>query len=143
SDITQRKAIEAQTRHMLEHDALTDLPNCDQLVQRLHELGAISQRTREKIAILFLDLDRFNNVNNSMGRRTGDAVLQTVAQRIRSAVRHSDFVARLGADEFVALLPELRRPGDAADVARAVLDAIHERTTLAGEELFLSASAGI
>jgi diguanylate cyclase (GGDEF)-like protein/PAS domain S-box-containing protein len=143
SDITQRKAVEAQTKHLFEHDALTGLPNGSLLIQRLQELAAISRGARAKTAVLFVDLDRFNNINDSMGRRAGDQLLQTVSRRIGSAVRHSDFVARLGADEFVVLLPELHQPSDASDVARAILDAIYQPTTLAGQQLVICASVGI
>jgi diguanylate cyclase (GGDEF)-like protein/PAS domain S-box-containing protein len=143
SDIMQRKAMEARTTHAAEHDALTDLANRALLVRRLQEVVAASRPVGEKIAVLFFDIDGFDNVNDSMGRRAGDLLLQEVARRIRATVRRIDLIARLGGDEFAVLLTGLQQPNDAATVARAVLDAVHEPMTLAGQELIVSASAGI
>ncbi len=143
SDITRRKAIEARAQHLSQHDSLTDLPNSELLVQRLQELAVTARRGGQKIAVLLIDLDRFNNINDSMGRRAGDLLLQMVAQRIASTVRHSDFVARLGADEFVIVLPELLQASDAGGIAQKVLNAIHAPAMLAGQRIVISASAGV
>lgn len=143
TDITQRKRAEARARYLSLHDALTDLPNSLLVTQRLKAFIEAARRSREKIAVLCIDLDRFKNINDSMGRRAGDILLQMVAQRISAAVRHTDFVARLTADEFFVVLPALLDPNDAAGIAQKVLDAIHQPMQLAGQELIVSASVGI
>jgi PAS domain S-box-containing protein len=107
SDLTDNKAVEERVRYLAHYDALTDLPNRGYLVNRLEQLIETARRG-ERIAVLFLDLDRFKNINNSMGPEAGDTLLQTVAQRLLASVRHSDTVARMGGDEFVILLSTWR-----------------------------------
>jgi diguanylate cyclase (GGDEF)-like protein/PAS domain S-box-containing protein len=143
SDITVRKEVEERIRHLAQHDALTDLPNRSVLMLRLEQLIELADRSKDRIAVLFLDLDGFKHVNDSLGHETGDLLLQTVARRIRSAVRHSDTVARIGGDEFVILLSGLHHPDEAAGVAGELLAAIGRPLMFKDQELRVSASIGI
>lgn len=117
-DITERKRAEAHIEHLAYHDALTNLPNRALLLDRVQQALARAQRHERFGALLFLDLDDFKNVNDSLGHRAGDLLLVEVAKRLTSAVRDEDTVARLGGDEFVVLLSELA--GDQAMAAREV-----------------------
>lgn len=101
-DLTERKTAEASARHIAEYDPLTELPNRTLLVHRLQQLLQ-EGRTGEMIAVLYVDLDRFSEVNGTMGHDAGDLLLQTVARRLSGAVRHSDTVGRVSADEFIVL----------------------------------------
>jgi diguanylate cyclase (GGDEF)-like protein/PAS domain S-box-containing protein len=143
SDITQYKATEARVQHLAEYDSLTELPNRALLNNRLAQLTDATRRTNSRFGVVFIDLDRFNNVNDSMGHDAGDQLLQIVARRIEAAVRLGDTIARMGADEFVVLLPNLRHPSAAASVAHKILDAISVPVTLRAQSLTVCASAGI
>jgi diguanylate cyclase (GGDEF)-like protein/PAS domain S-box-containing protein len=143
SDLTERKAAEDHARHIAEFDLLTELPNRTLLVRRLQQLMQVAGKSGEKIAVLFLNLDRFGEVNQTMGHDAGDRLLQTVARRITGAIRHSDFVARKGADEFLVLTPALHETSDAAAIAGSILDAIRAPISLNGQDLTISASVGI
>jgi diguanylate cyclase (GGDEF)-like protein/PAS domain S-box-containing protein len=143
SDISDRKAAEDRVRHLSQHDPLTDLPNRTLLRHRLDQLVEIAARDGLRIAVLFLDLDRFKVINDSMGHETGDLLLQAIARRIRDAVRRSDTVARMGGDEFVILLSELRRSDDAARMAEKMLAAVSAPVSIETQELSISASIGI
>ena len=116
SDITERKAAEAQVRHLAEYDALTNLPNRVLLQDRLGQAIAAARRAGSCLALLFLDLDRFKNINDSLGHAVGDQVLCLVGERLVAAVRASDTVSRQGGDEFVVLLQD--RLGQAIAAAR-------------------------
>jgi diguanylate cyclase (GGDEF)-like protein/PAS domain S-box-containing protein len=143
SDTTQRKRAELRARYLAEHDALTDLPNGTLLFQRLREFAGVAGHTQEKIGVLSIDLDRFNNVNDSMGRTAGDSLLQIVARRLSSAVRRTDLVARLGADEFIVVLPDLHQATDAIIAAEQLLASVRMPMVVAGQEHVISASIGI
>jgi diguanylate cyclase (GGDEF)-like protein/PAS domain S-box-containing protein len=143
SDLTDRKAAEASARHKENYDPLTELPNRGLLVRRLQQLTTAARQSGENIAVLFIDLDRFSDINESMGHDAGDVLLQAVARRISSAVRHSDIVARLSADEFIALVPALLDSGDAAVAADTLLDEIRGPVSINGQDLVISASIGI
>jgi len=142
-DITERKAMEEQLAHGALHDTLTGLPNRvlleDRLGMALHSLA----RTQEPLALLFVDIDRFKVVNDSLGHRTGDQVLVEIARRIESAVRPGDTVARFGGDEFVVICEELRAPGEAIAIADRLLEATSRPLVVDGAELVLSVSTGI
>jgi len=135
------------TREILEeqvtHDLLTGLPNRllfgDRLTQRL----AQSRRSRKPLAIMFLDLDHFKLVNDTLGHNVGDNMLKQVAERLAVAVREADTVARMGGDEFIAILSDISQPQDAAAVAQRVLKTLSEPFVLNNQELFISASIGI
>jgi diguanylate cyclase (GGDEF)-like protein/PAS domain S-box-containing protein len=143
SDLTDRKAAEASARHKADYDALTELPNRALLVCRLQQLMKAANQSGEKMAVLFIDLDRFSDINESMGRDAGDLLLQAVAKRICTAVRHSDVVGRMSADEFVVLVPALLDASDAAVAADTLLDAIRVPVLIKGQNLAISASIGV
>ncbi len=142
-DGTQHEKAQLRTRYMAEHDALTELPNEALLTQRWPELTTVARQTKEIIAVLFIDLDRFNRVNESLGRRAGDGVLKTVARRLMAGIRQIDLAARLAGDEFVIVLPQLRHAGEAADIAEQLLSSIRSPITVTGQELVISATIGI
>ncbi|HET7403979.1 MAG TPA: diguanylate cyclase [Usitatibacter sp.] len=144
SDITERKRQEALITYQAHHDALTGLPNRSLFQDRVEQALAIARRhDRQDVAIMFLDLDRFKQVNDSFGHDVGDLLLKEVARRLRAAVRESDTVARLGGDEFTVLLPELAGADGAAAVADKILEATREPCRIAGHELFITTSIGI
>src|SRR5579872_6673003 len=113
-DITERKSTEAMLWHHGNHDPLTDLPNRSHLVDRLNQAMALARRNRQTLAVLSLDLDRFKLVNESLGPSAGDLLLIDVSQRLLTAVRVSDTVARVSGDEFTILLSQVTQGPDAA-----------------------------
>jgi diguanylate cyclase (GGDEF)-like protein/PAS domain S-box-containing protein len=142
-DITEQKRAEEQIRHLAQHDALTGLPNRMLLHDRIGQAIAQAQRNRGVLALLFIDLDRFKTVNDSLGHPVGDRLLKTVAERLGACTRGSDTIARIGGDEFVVLLSDLDQPEDARYVAQKVLDALSEPVTINGHELKVTPSVGI
>ncbi|HUO43752.1 MAG TPA: EAL domain-containing protein [Burkholderiales bacterium] len=145
----RRREVEAQMAHaerveyLAYHDGLTGLPNRS-LFSKLLEQGINQARRHDRrLAVIFLDLDRFKQINDTLGHDAGDALLQETAKRLTTCLRDSDTVARLGGDEFVALLPELEKEEYAATVARKILSATAKPFTLAGHELRITASVGI
>jgi len=126
-----------------QRDPLTDTPNRALMLDRLENALTMAQRRGTQVAILFLDLDHFKEINDTLGHATGDAVLQLVARRMASAVRDSDAVSRHGGDEFLMLLMEVSKLEDAAVIAKKVLQDIAETSTVLGHPLQLSASVGI
>lgn len=142
-DVTERAHAEEQIRHLAYHDPLTELPNRLLFRDRLNVALSQAERHRERLAVLFLDLDRFKIINDSLGHNTGDSLLQEVAQRVLGVVRESDTVARLGGDEFTVLLPSLRAQEDAISIARKILETIREPFFIEGRELFVTTSIGV
>ncbi len=142
-DITEKKLVEEKIRHMAQHDTLTQLPNRALLHDRVGQAIAQARRNNEVLALLFIDLDRFKAVNDSLGHAIGDRLLQEVARRLLACSRASDTTARLGGDEFVVLLGDLDRPEAARHVAQKVLDALSEPVTLDGHALTVTPSIGI
>ncbi len=142
-DITVQKQVEEQILHMAHHDALTQLPNRTLLHDRIGQAIAQAQRNREVLALLFIDLDRFKTVNDSLGHPVGDRLLKAVGERLMTCTRGSDTVARIGGDEFVVLLADLKQPEDARHVAQKVLDSLSEPLTIDGHELKVTPSIGI
>jgi diguanylate cyclase (GGDEF)-like protein len=128
---------------LLNYDALTDLPNRTLLADRLAQLIKIAAREKGKGGALFIDLDHFKDVNDSMGHEAGDLLLIAIASRLRKCVRQVDTVARMGGDEFVVLVGQLRAAEDAAIVAQKLLDAIEEPILVHGNEVVISGSIGI
>ena len=121
---------------------LTDLPNRALFSDRLKLAMALAKRNQEKLALIFIDLDKFKPVNDTLGHAMGDALLQKVAQRMSACVRNSDTVARLGGDEFVVLLPVVEGPADALAVAEKIRHALQEAFVLDGHVVQISASMG-
>jgi diguanylate cyclase (GGDEF)-like protein/PAS domain S-box-containing protein len=141
-DTTERKRAEQQIRDLAFQDALTGLPNRRLFTDRLQLAVAQANRASQKLAVLFLDIDRFKIINDSLGHSVGDALLREVGKRLEETVREGDTVARLGGDEFILLLPGLSRPGDLARVARKILDLLRRPFRLEGREVLITASLG-
>ncbi|HEX8154393.1 MAG TPA: diguanylate cyclase, partial [Thermoanaerobaculia bacterium] len=142
-DITERTYAEEQIKHLAYHDALTGLPNRLLFKDRLTVAISHAQRDGTRLAIVFLDLDRFKVINDSLGHNIGDQLLQAVAARVQACVRESDTVARLGGDEFTLLLPNLIRSDDAAPIASKILEAVRHPFHIEGREFFITTSIGI
>ena len=142
-DITERTYAEEQIKHLAYHDALTNLPNRLLFKDRLTVALSHAYREGSRLAVLFLDLDRFKVINDSLGHNIGDQLLQAVAARVQACVRESDTVARLGGDEFTVLLPRLQRSDDAAPVAEKIIEAIRHPFHIEGREFFTTTSIGI
>ncbi|MDP9193543.1 MAG: EAL domain-containing protein [Acidobacteriota bacterium] len=142
-DITERTYAEEQIKHLAYHDALTNLPNRLLFKDRLTVALSHAHREGARLAVLFLDLDRFKVINDSLGHNIGDQLLQAVAARVQSCVRDSDTVARLGGDEFTVLLPRLNRSDDAAPVASKIIEAVRYPFHIEGREFFITTSIGI
>jgi diguanylate cyclase (GGDEF)-like protein/PAS domain S-box-containing protein len=142
-DITERKWAEDRVRNLAYHDALTGLPNRRLFDDRLSVALPQAHRQHQPLAVLFLDLDHFKDINDSLGHAVGDRLLQRVALRLISSVREGDTVARLGGDEFILLLPGLGRPEDLGRVSEKVLGALREPFVLEGRELMVTGSMGI
>jgi len=143
ADITERRQAEERMRHIAQHDALTGLPNRLALLMRLAQLLPEARRHQWNIAIMFIDLDRFKIINDTLGHQIGDEMLREVACRLSSVIRETDFVARLGGDEFVILLPGIATPADAAIVANKIIAALSTAIQVDGHELHTSPSIGI
>ena len=142
-DISGTQAMTLKMRHLAQHDFLTNLPNRVLLNDRITQAIALARRHGTYLAVLFLDLDKFKHINDSLGHVVGDNLLQSVATRLMACVRTSDTVSRQGGDEFVILLAEDRRAEDAALIAEKVLAAFASPHIIAGHELHASTSIGI
>jgi diguanylate cyclase (GGDEF)-like protein/PAS domain S-box-containing protein len=142
-DLSQNKQTQEKLNHLAYHDALTDLPNQVLFKDRLKQAIALSRRNDHMQAVLLLNLDRFKTINDSLGYTAGDRLLQSVAQRLTSCVRESDTVARFGGDEFAVLLTHIPRAQDAANVARAIKQALDQAFLFEDQEIFVSSSIGI
>jgi diguanylate cyclase (GGDEF)-like protein/PAS domain S-box-containing protein len=142
-DLSQNKQSQEKLNHLAYHDALTDLPNQVLFKDRLKQAIALSHRNDHMQAVLLLNLDRFKTINDSLGYTAGDRLLQSVAQRLTSCVRESDTVARFGGDEFAVLLTQIPRAQDAANVARAIKQALDQAFLFEDQEIFVSSSIGI
>jgi diguanylate cyclase (GGDEF)-like protein/PAS domain S-box-containing protein len=143
SDITERKASEARIAFLAQHDSLTGLPNRALLHDRLDQALANAARQGTRIALLFLDLDRFKTINDSLGHMMGDQLLQGVALRLSGCVRETDTVSRQGGDEFLIVLTHVEMPDDAARVAEKILDRLRPPFDIDGQQLGTSFSIGI
>jgi diguanylate cyclase (GGDEF)-like protein/PAS domain S-box-containing protein len=142
-DITERKEMEAYILHQSFHDALTGLPNRLLLEDRMRQTTAHLGRQHSPVGVLFIDLDRFKDINDTLGHAAGDRLLQEVAERLCECVRDGDTVARLSGDEFVVLLAGLHDIQDAALVAEKIVTVVSEPCQIAGKELRVSPSIGI
>jgi diguanylate cyclase (GGDEF)-like protein/PAS domain S-box-containing protein len=142
-DVSAARALTLKLSYNAHHDSLTDLPNRTLLNDRLIQAITAARRHHKGLAILFLDLDRFKHINDSLGHSVGDRLLQSVATRLSVCVRASDTVSRLGGDEFVILLSELARVEDAAMCAEKLLQAVRITYVMDSHELNVTASIGI
>jgi diguanylate cyclase (GGDEF)-like protein/PAS domain S-box-containing protein len=142
-DVSEAKAMAQRMTHLAEHDILTSLPNRGLLDDRLEQGIALAQRHSRRLAVLFIDLDHFKHINDSLGRLIGDRLLRAVALRIRPCVRSSDTVSREVGDEFIVLLSEISDAEDAALIADKIRLAVLEPYTIASHLLQLTASIGV
>ncbi len=144
SDISEFKRSKDQLDFLAHHDSMTGLPNRLLLSNRLKHALARAKRRSTRVAVLFLDLDRFKNINDSLGHPVGDELLVAVANRLSTRLREEDTLARLGGDEFTVLLEGLERPDDAAEVAADILKTLHMPFDLpSGHNVFIDTSIGI
>ncbi|WP_295007680.1 diguanylate cyclase [uncultured Dechloromonas sp.] len=141
-DITQRKEVEELLRHRAQSDPLTDLPNRSVFYDRLQMALVQARRYGNEFALLYIDLDHFKEVNDSMGHAAGDELLVEAARRMKQVVRDSDTVARLGGDEFAVILPQLRGRDEVEEVARRIVAVLLEPFAVSGGEARVSASVG-
>jgi len=149
-DVTEQKKAEEALRkskediaHVASHDVLTGLPNRILLNDRIEQAIGLVPRHEKKMAVLFLDLDGFKHINDSLGHSVGDKLLQSVSQRLVSCIRSSDTVCRQGGDEFIVLLPEVEHPEYTSTTARRLLKAIEKTHSIDGHDLHVSASIGL
>lgn len=142
-DITERKHAEEMINFQLNHDLLTRLPNRNLFRDHFELFIAQTKRRNAKLAVVFLDIDRFKVVNDSLGHLLGDKLLQVVANRLRECLRESDTLARVGGDEFNLLLPEIDSSEDVSKIAQKILDRFREPIVLEGVEVFVNFSMGI
>lgn len=143
SDITSRKQVEERLSYQANHDPLTRLPNRTLFQERLSRAVARAHRNQSLVALLFIDLDRFKQVNDTLGHLAGDLLLQQVSERLTGATRQGDTVARLSGDEFTVILEDVQDPRDAAMVAHKVLHMLAEPFDLAGPVANISSSIGV
>jgi diguanylate cyclase (GGDEF)-like protein/PAS domain S-box-containing protein len=143
SDVTEKKEAEQLIWHQANYDALTVLPNRQMFMDRLAQDIKISNRSEKPLALIFLDLDRFKEVNDTLGHKVGDELLCEAAKRLVICLRESDTVVRLGGDEFVVILAELEDIQVIERVAKKILAQLSQFFLLANEQVFISASLGI
>jgi diguanylate cyclase (GGDEF)-like protein/PAS domain S-box-containing protein len=142
-DITLRRQTEEKIRHLAHYDALTDLPNRRLLTDRLQRAIAHAKRNNLNLALMFVDLDDFKIVNDTIGHEGGDILLAAAAKRLQLCMRESDTLSRLGGDEFIVLLPSISATDDATLVAQKILDALREPFDISGHSCRVTASIGI
>ena len=143
TDITALKETEMRLEHLAHHDVLTGLPNRLHFMANLEQALKRATRRKRRLALLLLDLDKFKQVNDTMGHATGDTLLKIVAERLQDTVRHEDTVARLGGDEFTVILEDITHFEDAGFIADKILNAIAEGTYIEGREVITHTSIGI
>jgi diguanylate cyclase (GGDEF)-like protein/PAS domain S-box-containing protein len=142
-DVTARKSREDRLHRQANYDPLTDLPSRKLALDRLGSAIANARRRRNRVATLFIDVDRFKSINDALGHAAGDWLLRQLADRIRSSIREEDTLARLGGDEFVVILPEVRQHADAEAVAGKILGALARPFIIDGQETFVTVSIGV
>ena len=143
-DITDRKKAEDRVKFLAHHDVLTELPNRSLCLETLDTALAQARRTGECIAVLFIDLDRFKLINDTLGHHIGDGLLRSVATRLQQAVRSGDLVSRLGGDEFVVILRGLKDAAQAQQQAeQRIIPLIRQAHLVQGQELNVSCSVGV
>jgi diguanylate cyclase (GGDEF)-like protein/PAS domain S-box-containing protein len=142
-DVSAARAMTHQMTHSAQHDVVTNLPNRLLLNDRISQSIALARRQNRPIAVIFLDLDRFKYINDSLGHAIGDQLLQSVSKRLLASVRGSDTVSRQGGDEFVILLSEIAYPEDAATSANKILHSLSAPHSIEGQDLHIDGSIGI
>lgn len=143
SDITVLKSMERRFHHLAHHDPLTGLPN-RLLFQDRFQLALVqAKRQQQALAVLFIDIDNFKTINDTLGHAVGDQLIKTAAERLTQCVRNADTLARLGGDEFIALLVNVKNPQDAERVAKKIISAVAKVFVVEGHELSITASIGV
>lgn len=142
-NITSEKKAEEQLRHLAYFDPLTGLYNRNSLDQKLQEMLASARRNEKGFSLVFLDLDRFKNINDTIGHDAGDMVLQIVAQRLKNTVRNTDALARVGGDEFIIVLSEMNKVDQITSVVRKIISNLQQRIVIKGQELYVMTSIGV
>jgi diguanylate cyclase (GGDEF)-like protein/PAS domain S-box-containing protein len=142
-DVSEARAMTVQMTHSAQHDVVTNLPNRLLLNDRISQSIGLGRRWNRPLAVIFLDLDRFKRINDSLGHAAGDKLLESVSKRLLASVRASDTVSRLGGDEFVILLSEITFPEDAATSAKKILLSLNAPHSIAGQDLHIEGSIGI
>jgi diguanylate cyclase (GGDEF)-like protein/PAS domain S-box-containing protein len=142
-DITLFKQNEQRLEQMAHYDVLTNLPNRSLMYDRLDQAVRAAKRYRTMVAVMLLDIDRFKDVNDNLGHHIGDQLLVQASARLMGCIRDTDTIARMGGDEFLAILPEMGSAGNAAHIAQKFLDALSTPFELEGHEVFVSGSVGI
>jgi len=142
-DLTRRKEFENSLKYLAHHDTLTNLPNRILFNDRLQQSLALANRSFFLVAVLFLDLDNFKQINDTLGHDIGDLLLREVAARLLKKIRTIDTVARFGGDEFIFLLPEIKNISDAKRIVRRINEAFSDDFILRGNTVHVTASIGI
>ena len=142
-DVSESRAMKVKMSHLARHDPLTDLPNRTLLNERIGHAIALAHRHKKQFAVMFLDIDRFKTINDSLGHTVGDRLLRSVAERLLTCVRITDTVSRLGGDEFVVLLSEIEHIGDANGVAEKILTSLAAAHQIPPHEINMTVSLGI
>tara|TARA_R110000868_G_scaffold318196_4_gene578990 strand:- start:1473 stop:3320 length:1848 start_codon:yes stop_codon:yes gene_type:complete len=142
-NITLQKEAEERLRHMAYHDPLTGLANRNKLESFVNQILAQSRRHQESFALMFIDLDRFKIINDTIGHEAGDLLLQVIADRLKGTTRNTDLVARLGGDEFVIVVTDVLKSESVALIASKILESVMEAVVVKGQELYITTSIGI
>ncbi|MCE5314994.1 MAG: EAL domain-containing protein [Armatimonadota bacterium] len=142
-NVTEKKIYEKQLDHLAHHDHLTDLPNRLMFSDRLTQCIAQAARKGEKVAVLFLDLDQFKMINDTLGHTTGDILLKSVSERLQRCTREADMIARMGGDEFTAILCDIAAASDVEAITKRIIDVFSNPFIIAEKELFVTVSIGV
>jgi diguanylate cyclase (GGDEF)-like protein len=142
-DVSATRTFEKELTHSAQHDFLTGLPNRMLLIDRVHQAISLARRQRGLAAVLFLDLDGFKRINDSLGHFIGDKVLQSVAKRLLECVRSPDSVSRHGGDEFIVVLQELKRPEDAITAVQRLLKTVADVHSIDQHKIYVTTSIGV
>ena len=142
-DVTERKLVEHRIKHMAHHDHLTGLPNRSLFIDQLEHAIKLAKRRNHKTAVLFLDLDGFKQINDTLGHEAGDQLLKEVAARLKIVIRESDVAARMGGDEFTFVLNDIGTHENAAAVAQKIIDILSDKFHLKGHESQIGGSIGV
>jgi diguanylate cyclase (GGDEF)-like protein/PAS domain S-box-containing protein len=143
TDITDRKFAEEQLRRLAHYDTLTGVANRYSLNKRLENLIQTAEKYKQQLAVLFLDLDRFKYVNDTLGHNYGDMLLKQVSSRLKGLIKNKDMIARLGGDEFVIVLPNIKHPKEAVHISQNIIDSLKQSFILDDQEVYISTSIGI